>query len=259
MAQSYAHIIYNKRAVVFFTLLFIFSLFIIASAVNEPLKYLKYTMPVLILAVLVALSNKLFINPELLRSNQRMKYLAGLLIFYSVAFVLNFFKGFTALRFYQEFYFIFSPLLSAFLLLLLMPSESYEKAVYFLFWGITISFVVEKLPDFFDLLRNPSMFLDAFMTSELPTESNFAFQFGMFAIIFMETRKKKYTLFTFFLLLLSFKRIALAGVLVYLLMAAIRRLSGKRINPAGNKKLILIFNCILVAILFSFFAGAFDE
>jgi hypothetical protein len=103
------------------------------------------------------------------------------------------------------------------------------------------------------------MLFDAFTTSELPTESNFAFQFGMFAIIFLQTGKKRYTLITFFLLLLSFKRIALAGVLIFLLLALVRKLSGKRINPAGNKTLILVFNCVLVGILFLFFTGAFDE
>src|SRR5439155_15938371 len=98
------------------------------------------------------------------------------------------------------FYFVFSPLIFALLLLLLKPIENYKNVVFFLFWAIAAAFIAEKAPFFLEELKNPSLLLNAFLTSELPTESNYAFEFGMFVIVFIESGNIRYTIISFFLL-----------------------------------------------------------
>lgn len=259
MNKTWAHIKINKKELLFYASIFSFSIFIFASVLIEPLKYLKYTLPLLLFVVLLVFSKRIFIRQSFFQSNRRFQYLIGLMTFYSIACIINVFKGFASLRFYEEFYFVFSPLIFAFLLLLLRPVEDYTKAVCFLFWAITISFVAEKFQFFLEEIKNPLLLKDAFLTSDLPTESNFAFQFGLFLIVFLAKKQRMYSLIALLMLLLSFKRIAIAGVLVFLLLALVRKLSGQRLNPAGSKTLILLFNCIVVFLLFLFFNGIFDR
>lgn len=249
----------EKRQLVFYAFLLLFSVFMFASSVSEELKYLKYALPLLLGAVLLAIRKKITLKKNVWKHNLRFRYLAGLTCFYLIACCFNLFKGFYNVRFYQEFYFVLSPLLFSVLLLTLRPEKDYSRAVYFLFWGITAAYIAEKFPFFIEELLHPSLLIDAFLTSELPTESNFAFEFGLFLIVFLEKKEKKYALFAFLLLLLSFKRIAIAAVIIYVLLALVHRLSKGRINPAGNKTLWLLVNCAVVSVLFLFFSGAFDE
>jgi hypothetical protein len=141
----------------------------------------------------------------------------------------------------------------------LNPRGKFIGSTIGLFWAIVVSFVAEKFHSFLDLLQNPTQIINAFLTSELPTESNFAFQFGMFFIVFFYRNKKMYALLALLMLFFSFKRIAIAGVLVFLILFFCRKLTGGRYNPAGSKLLLVSANCVIVSVLFLFFAGTFDE
>jgi len=248
-----------KKEVVFYFFLLLFSLCVFASSISEPLKYLKYGLPVLLAVVLLASSKKINFRKSDFKYNPRYRYLIGLSSFYFLVCSVNLVKGFSNPRFYQEFYFVLSPLLFALLLFYLRPAKNYLRAVYLLFWGITAAFIAEKFPFFLDELRHPSILVDAFLTSELPTESNYAFEFGLFAIVFLERRNKTYSLLSLLFLLLSFKRIAIAAVFIYVVLALFRKLFGQSFNPANRKGLIFLTNCLVVGVLFLFFSGTFDE
>lgn len=259
MILSDIHIRQDKKEAVFSFFIFLFFFFTLLSVVSEPLKYLKYTLPFLLCVFLIIFSKRLFISINNIKQNQRFKYLTGLTFFYLIACISNFIQGFNNLRFYQEFFFVLSPLVFTLLLFLLKPVEDYSKAVVYLFWAISMSFLFEKFESILLEVTNPGLLFDAFLTSELPTESNFAFQFGLFAIVFIHKRMRLYSILSLFLLLLSFKRIAIAGVFVCMLLMVIRSISGNKINPVKNKFFIVICNCLAVSFLFLFFTGAFDE
>lgn len=250
---------FDKKDIIFYAFLLLFSLFILASSFSEPLKYLKYTLPVLLFVVLFCAGKRITVNRKSLTNNRRFRYVSGLLVFYLFVCAINIGKGFSNTRFYQEFYFVLSPILFALLLLFLRPSKDYARAIYILFWGVAIAFVAEKFPFFLEEIKNPSLLVNAFLTSELPTESNYAFQFGLFFLVFLHRRNKAYSFLALGLLVLSFKRIAIAGVLLVIFLAILRKVSGHKLNPGQNKRLILLVNGVVVFLLFMFFAGTFDE
>lgn len=248
---------FSKKELLFLGFLFLFSIFTLLSTISEPFKYLKYSLPLVVIFTLVVFGGGIGIQKRV-ANDQRFAYLARLLVFYIAAVGFNFFKGFQNARFFEESYFIISPLFFALLLFILMPTGNYNRAVYLLFWTIAISFVIEKF-QFFLEITSPSLLINAFLTSDLPTESNFAFQLGLFLIVFMQKRDLKYVVLSAILFLFAFKRIAIAGVFVVVILQLIRMISAGRITPVRAKFLILVFNCIIVSFLFFFFAGTFDE
>ena len=258
-APSYIHQQFYKRTIVFYGSLSLFCVFMVAAALSEPLKYLKYSLPVLLLAVLLVYSKRFTLQLDRLRKARSFHYLTGLLVFYLIAFATNLIKGFSNGRFYQEVYFVLSPLFFAFLLFLLRPANDYGRAIKLLFWGIAAAFIAEKFPFFIEEVKHPFLIVDAFLTSDLATESNFAFEFGLFFIVFSEEKNKRYGLLSAILLILSFKRIALAAVVFYFILAALRKLSRQKLHPAGNKVLLLTANGLVVLLLFLFFTGTFDD
>lgn len=259
MALSFYHTSFSKKELVVYSAILLFGISLILASLYEPLKYLKYGMPLVLVGVFFIYKNQLTIQADSITSNKRIRYLTSLLLFYLFAFAINFIKGFHYGRFYAEVYFVLSPIIFTLLIAVLVPEADYSKSVTLLFYLIAISFLVERFGPILQAITHPGQLLTAFLTSELESESNYSFQFGMFFIVFAWKNKKFLRLLSGFLLLLSFKRIAILAVLLIGLLYLVEKISRGRWQPSRNKTLLFLFNALVVIILFSFFNGVFDD
>lgn len=230
---------------------------LILQSYNEEWRYIKYFLPlVLLIAYLptVSIKKKLKINEFLL---QQMK-LYGIMIGWS--FIVLLFRGFTV-RFLQEIYFVFSPLLTLAILQQLTNFESLEKRVNVVFYMLIIADVVFTGPNFFsDIVELVSSLPNALLTSVSSTESPYAFDFGLFAIYYFAKGRKMNCLLALIFTLISFKRIALLGVtLAFLTFFLLKRFYK---NPKHSRKVLLaatFVNVFIVINLYLFSSGSYDD
>ncbi len=259
MELNFYHTSIKKKDLVVYSSLLLFGISLILASLWEPLKYLKYGMPVILIGALFIFKNQLTIHPNSITANKRIRYLTSLLVFYLIAFAINFVKGFHYGRYYAEVYFVLSPIIFTLLIAVLVPETDYSNCATLLFYLIAISFLTERFEPILQAITHPGQLLTAFLTSELESESNYSFQFGMFFLVFAWNNKKTLSLFSGFLLLLSFKRIAILAIVIIGLFYLIEKISKGRLQPSRNKALLFLFNALVVIILFSFFNGVFDD
>ncbi|KYP15964.1 O-antigen ligase family protein [Flavihumibacter sp. CACIAM 22H1] len=253
------HTTFTRKELIYYGVLCLFGFFLFLASFWEPFKYLKYGMPFLLFFIILLEKNKILINIRELKQNKRFHYLASLLLFFLVAFAINFIKGFSNPRFYAEVYFVVSPILFALLIVALLPTTDLKKGVQLLFYTITLSFLAEKFIPIIQAITHPGQLISAFLTSELESESNYSFQFGMFLLVFMWDRNKLMSILAAGLLLLSFKRIAIFAVVVIGVLYLVQKISRNRFKPAENKFLLFLSNILVVTLLFLFFTGKFDS
>lgn len=250
---------YSWNEIAFSTLLAAFSLAIIASVVWEPLKYLKYGLPIISPILLLVFQKRIFVDLYALKRLDGYRYLSGLLFLYLILLSVNVFVGFRNARFFLEGFFILAPLLFSFFLFLLKPESDILDVTRWLFAAIAISFFIERFDSILFSITHPGSIFGGLANSELDSESNFSFQFGMFLIIYAYHRKWLFAILSAVLMVLSFKRIAIAAVIIIGLLTLVKKLSSGRLDPIRNKWLIMVGNLLVVTILFLFFTGVFDD
>lgn len=257
VAFLYRRYTYNEWC--FFLLLVLFGLSMMASALWEPLRYVKYGLPFVTLFLLWVTQARLVINRTLIRQSGWFTYLGRLFLFYCLAFALNAIVGFRFPRFYLEVFFALSPLLFALMVLMLEPEAPLIQVTHLLFAGVLLAFLLEKNTLLVAALLHPSQVLAGLASSELESESNLAFQFGMIVIVYAHHRKWLMMIIAAILLILAFKRIAILGVVLVGLLYLVKKMTNGWINPAKGKWLIIASNLAMVSVLFLFFMGNFDD
>ena len=196
-----------------FTLfLSIFLATLMAASFYDPLRYIKYLLPLLPLPFYLRKQNA-GIDTGIFR------YYYTFIFFYTCTiaflFVQNLLEGDLSERFFPNAIFIVSPLLFITLILPYFKGDKIPQYVYLIFFVNILIFLKEEGPDLFDVLTNLSVLRSAIITSEVPTESNLAYIFGFFVIYFyMEKYPLTFKVLAIILFLLCFKRIVIAAGLV---------------------------------------------
>jgi len=230
-----------------------------SSAAWEPLRLLKYGMPFIAICLFVVLKRYLIFDRTSISNAAWLHYLGGLLLFYVIAFSFNALIAFRSPRFYQEVFFALSPLAFVVLVLAIKPAANVVMVTHVLFAGVVLAFIIETNTQLLDALLHPSQIITGLASSEVESESNLAFQFGMILIVYTHYRKWLYSIIAAGLLLLAFKRIAIIGVIVVGLLYVTKRITKGKLNPAENRWLVIGGNITAITSLFLFLLGKFDD
>jgi hypothetical protein len=180
----------------------------------------------------------------------------ALMIGFSI-FVL-FFSGFTA-RFFEEVYFIISPLITLFLVLQITDREALRKHLDIIFYLLIAANLIYTGLQFFDFFQSKTSLTEELVSSTSATESPFAFDFGLFTVYYFLDGKKKNTILAFLFAFVAFKRIVLLGLLVaygcYFFYKKIRSKAPAR----SFLTIVTIANIVLVVNIYLFSSGKYDK
>lgn len=242
-------ILINKYQVAFLTTLLLV-LCEIGTLFFSELRLLKYfSLPFLfVIAILVRFkinTTNIYLNNELI--------LSFLIMFFGLFF--GWIRGNMSSRGLEEGYFIILPLLIVYLINNDNVLKHSNVVLMFLVYSsIYIFSIFSKLILVF---KNPSLLIDGFTSSNLPTESSYAFVLGLFVIYFSLENKKWLFIISSIIFLLAFKRIALLGVIIVLFII----LSNYLFKINKNKFIFpIVFGSILsVLVLISVGSGKFDK
>lgn len=237
-------------------IIYIVSFIVFVSAISTSmeisLKYIKYLIFPIITLVLF-FTRSININP-LLKNNISL-YVFLITINLMTSLVTSSFSA----RFVEEVFFIFLPLLSAFLLVGFKKIEI-DSLIRHLFWSYVLAFVIFNFQELIFLPRLILNFVSALKLSYFPTESWMAFPFGMFTLYFLVERKYKMFFIAIFFFLMSFKRISMVGLLisvgVYFFYFGYLKKDFNKFKLVGY---FLIFNTLLTTILYFFINGYFTK
>lgn len=237
---------------------------------ETPLRWGIYLLPVVIGALVVLhWRQKQFVDEEGLRLFRQ--YFAPLLALYGAMVVISFFVHLSRdgliTRYFEEAVFILTPLLAAGLLFLLPREHERERYVpplllaYCLIFFINIDF---NLSDF--LLSVEQVFgrllsLDLSVTVGVPTESNLVYFFALLMPYFALKRRWILLGIATFFMLLSYRRMMIAAVVLIALAAPVLYVMYTRLKQPGRWIVLLavLVNIVFVVLTIQIGREAFDE
>lgn len=117
-------------------------------------------------------------------------------------------------RFFKESIFILTPILFIYYFWHTCNKEHLNRYAKFIFWGIAITYFVAINQQLLQLFEQESFVDNSILLSNMPTEHFSSFLFGFCCLYFLQSRQWMYTILAFLLTLLSFKRIAIGGVIL---------------------------------------------
>lgn len=232
---------------------------VILSSIYYPLRYLKYLLPLLPL-FFVANTGKLRIERKILNYFLTFLLFYGFLIIY--LFVQNSIFREVSPRFLPNAIFIITPLLFILLLLPYFNPDKILNYVLVIFYTNICIFLYEESEGLLKVLANFNLLSDAFISSELDTESNLAYVFGFLVLFFLlEKSNKWYLIISLVFFILCFKRIVIVAVLLCVIIYFIASLL--KIN-LSRYRIVLTLIGLMVNLFFIQFAhmitsGKFDQ
>ncbi len=249
----------RMRINVFYFILLLFMASIAVASVFEPLRYLKYILPVVPILLFKFTNHKDY-------DKTLANYYFTLLGFYAIVISYLLLKDVIQLdvsaRFIPNVVFIFGPLLFIAFAVPYFRYEQRHRYVMAIFW---ISIAVFIYEDFFDLLSvvaNIAQLQSAILSSRILTESHLGYTFGFLVLYtFVEKYPWKYRLLALLMLVLCFKRIALGATVVTLAISF--ALAFSKLNLARNRIFWAFFgllaNVAYIKITQLIVARTFDE
>lgn len=180
------------------------------------------------------------------------------LVLYSAATVLI--SGSASGRFLKEAAFVIGPIVLVLALMRHGPDADGLRYMKVLFWVTAVSFVWLHRHDLADLLPTPTSLLRAAETSSIATESGHSFVFGLLTLYFTLAGAWLYAALAVAFTLVSFKRIALVGVVGALACYLLLRLLWPKVR---NRRFIIpalavLANVAVVAVYYALARGTFD-
>jgi hypothetical protein len=240
-----------------FLLLFLFV--VVVASFYEPLRYLKYTLPLVSLLVYLTRSNFVL-------DRGIYRYYSTFLFFYLtiIAYLLiqNILTGTLSDRFIPNAVFIISPLL---FIILIIPYYNQEKTHQYVKAILIINVIVfcfEEGNDLMKVLTDLDVLKSALFSSDIPTENQLAFVFGFLVLYFlMEKKHKLFLLISLILFILCFKRVVIGAVIACVLTYYF--LSLFRIDVSKHQKFWtfcgVVFNLLYIKLTQIMVSGAFDK
>ena len=230
----------------------------LAEVVAPELRYAKYVVPVLALAITAPLGPRAGASP-FVRDLRSFVALASFVVAASVAAAL--WHDAPSGRAYEEAYLAMAPLVSAWLV---FPSLRVERiAVYvdWLFLGVTAAYVVECGQMIVVSLSHPGALWGELLTSDSVSESSASFVFGLVALYWLFTRRRGRALAAAVLMVVSFKRSAMLGAVVCGALWGLIRVT--RIDLRRSWKVVAVIailaNAIILLALRELSVGNLDD
>jgi uncharacterized membrane protein len=244
----------------FTTVLALFAASVIVEYAQPGLRYLKYLIPVV--ALLLAAITPAPAAPELAaatRSFTRLLWVTVAAIAIS-ALVALYDQELTA-RFVAETFFVLAPLVAARVVFPYADPVRLERYVDLLFASVVAAYAISSGPAALAMLRDPAAMALALFTSISDAESGLSFVFGLFCLFYLVRGRRRASLLAFVFVVLSIKRIAIAGTLAaalaYLALGAIK-LDVHRHRRAIAVALVAV-NAGILALTYFLSQGTFDR
>ncbi len=153
-------------------------------------------------------------------------------------------------RFFEIAIFLINPILGASLLISGFSSSALRKFINFLFGIVIISYFLNIDSGALLSLLSIDTLLNSLTSSSLDTESGLSFLFALFAIFFFITNQKSKYLLSFFLCLISFKRIAILALILSLLLYRFYLSRYQTISKRISFSSIILINLFFIFITF---------
>ncbi len=225
---------------------------ILGTNFESSLRYTKYFIPIIFLIFAFSGIRKLKIYATPLKN---LILYFGLIILSLIVSIINFDISF---RFFQESILILLPMVTI-IIVTTVIKKPVNVILNWLFNVYAAIFFISNIP-FFINANLINDFISALKTSTLPTESWMAFPFGLFSIYYFLEKKKARMIFSFILFLLAFKRIAIAGVIVGIIVYWFFSVRNKHASNKKNVYFYFIFlNVALLIVIYNFIEGNFDN
>jgi hypothetical protein len=235
--------------------IYIVSLIFSMIPVLTEIRYIKY---------IVAFFSPFFLLPRKEYYRYLDKYYMQNIIMYLVIIMISFInillKEDVYQRFFEESVFILTPAIFTFFLFRYFYHDKKDFYVKFLFWGISISYlillVISNLQGL-SFVFNPYDFLINKSRSLVNTSHSFYFVF--FIIYFFFKKNRRYLLISLFFFVLSAKRVSLIGlVMVILIYFFYKKKEFSSINLKIIIPVAIVLNLIVVYLIYNFTLGEYD-
>tara|TARA_B100000674_G_scaffold489058_1_gene502317 strand:+ start:4163 stop:5335 length:1173 start_codon:yes stop_codon:yes gene_type:complete len=221
------------------------------------LRYFIYTLPFLLtIFTLISTKNKNSIKFNFKIINQYFKIIIITSAFFCL---LNLINNQINMRFISELIFISTPII---LVKLLFDNSSlnldFDKIIRNMFLFLCLIYFVNLNAGIFSI---PGFILEILQTKFLVSkfdinfESGLSFVFGFFAIYFFTQKKNRLFLVAFFMTILAYKRIAILGVVVSILVYVFLR---KILNKKSSPIIFTLLNIIIIICFYYLLNGYFD-
>jgi hypothetical protein len=190
-------------------------------------------------------------------------YLKNIILYFviiQISFITILLKEDFYQRFFEESVFILSPAIFTFFLFRYYNNDRKEFYIKFLFWGITISYIVLLVisnVEGLSFVLNPYDFLINNKRSLVNTSHSFYFVF--FIIYFFFKKNKKYLFISLVFFVLSLKRVSLVGlIVVFIIYLIYRKKEFSDVNLKIIIPVLILVNLALVFIIYNFSMGEYD-
>ncbi len=259
IASNFDQLLYKTKFNIFWLFSFLTILCYSLGITFPSLRYLKYGLP--LIAIMLVISKNTLSTPSKLSE----KYLRFYIIFYCTICIFSLLvilaKTGIYTRYFQEFYFILAPIILAYIISFFYSEHNNIKKIKYLFWLMVLGYMAQKGNHIFSVIMNPGLLISGMFSSNLITESGFAFVFCPFFLHFYLTKNKKYALISFVFVLLTFKRIAILGVVFALVLFIFFRpfLNSAIKNRNVSALLLATGNYLVISLYTMLITGKFDE
>lgn len=175
----------------------------------------------------------------------------------AINFIISIYKGVFHIRFLEESFLLLIPVLTA-AALTGGKEVNIRKAIDVFFGMYVTSFVLFFWKELLNVPKLISDFISAFRLSEYPTESWLAFPMGLFTLYYFLEKKKIHFIIAMVFFLLSFKRVALFGLVIVLAFWLLNEKIFKNpFRPKQITKFLLGLNVVFVTGIYLFVSGFF--
>ena len=229
---------------------------------NADLRYLKYSLPLI--------AGALFLYKEYSRESLTAlivrQYITKFIKFYAFLFLCFFIiqiSTFTiSFRFFANFLFVLLPALFVYFIVPFIKAEKVDYYFKYISILTIVGYIIEKHESIVLTLMNWKQLLIGLEDSSVASESNL-YPF-LLAFLFLFSFYYKFawwqTLVILFFVLLSFKRIVILGVILFVIIRAVPKLYSKSVKHSNISSLLFSCFALAVIVLYYYIAnGYFDE
>lgn len=239
----------GKGLSVFAFMLIIYITCFFLQSIIPILRYAKYLLPFIAAIDFISFRNNQKFNTSLLRKYFFPHlYLYSFIIFCSFIFCIiqgSFKEDTVFLRFFQETYFLFAPLIFVSIIYFAYIPSRKNYYIKYVLWGFAITCFPEVIQN---LLGQP-------------TESDSAFPLGLIFLYFVFSGKVFYSIISLLLTIVGSKRITFLGIAVSLVLYFLLKKTRFPVYRYKNSisLLLVIVNFIVVNVIIQFTQGGYDE
>jgi hypothetical protein len=249
-----------RRASAFTLVGALFLLFFLVEQVVPALKYLKYTLPLIAVGTTFVDGRP---TPALLEVPRRILSIALVLVVASigVSLLAALFHEELLGRFFAETYFLLAPLGAAYFVVPSLEIDRTRSYVQLAFWTVVVGYVLERKMAIVDMALHLSLIVYQLLKTDIVSaESGSSFVFGLFCLYFLVIGERKWSIASFIFVCLSFKRIAILGVVVVAVVQGLMRVL--RVDPTKHRTffpiLLVALNALVFAAIYEISRGTYD-